>query len=127
MQERLVAVIPAHFSDLLATLDLLSLRYQSLAVVCIRAEQTIIVFDDYQLTITDQTVTAVDYLPVCCRNDGLTFLSSYFNPVPAGIIGSEIADDSATGGPQPAARVSLCDCGRLIFTTCSRCRGFFAA
>ena len=107
MQQRLVALIPAHLGNLSTRFDLLPFGHQALAIVRIGAQHAIAVLDDDEFAVSNQSITAIDHLSSCTGADGLTFFPPDFNPVTGRIIGLEIADDPALGWPQPAGRITL--------------------
>lgn len=124
MQKDLIPVIPAHFRNFCTRFYFLAFHNQALAVVCVRTEKLVTVFDDDELAISNQSTTTVDHLTRRSSNNGLSFLSADIYALPGTVISLEIADNTSAGGPLPRGRIAACPCfGRLGPTAC--CAGLW--
>ena len=108
MQKDLIPVIPAHFRNFHACFYILAFRNQALAVVGVRTEKLVTVFDDDEFTVSNYSTPAVNHLTWCGSNDGLSFLPADIYALPGTVISLVIAGNSAAGGPHPFGRITAC-------------------
>lgn len=99
MQQRLIAIVPAHFGNLSAGRHPITFRDQPLFIVRVGAQHPIAVFDNDEFTVANQAITAVNHLTGSRCNDRLPFVAGNFDTVTGGIILPEIADNPTVGGP----------------------------
>ena len=106
MQKDLIFVIPAHFCNFCACFYFPAFHNQAFAVVGVRTEKLVAVFDDDEFTISNQSTPAVDHLTWCGSNDGLSFFSADIYALPGTVVSLKVAGNSATGRPHPFGRIN---------------------
>src|SRR5690606_6421203 len=92
----------AHFRDLLASLHVLALVHQALAVVAIGRQPLLVVLDDDQFAITDQARAGIHHHAVGGGLHRLPAGAGDVHALPGGHAGRVTADDGAVSRPAPA-------------------------
>ena len=105
VQQGLVPVVAAHFSDFLAGLDLLTFTHQPYTVVRVGTEHSITVLDNDQFTKANQPVTAVHHGTRSTGDDGLTLPAGDIQAISRRIIAYESTQYSALDRPLPGLRI----------------------
>ncbi len=121
----------SHFGDLLASLYALAFIDQTFAVMAVRRQPFVRMFDDDQLAVADQTGTRIHNHAIGRGQHRISSIAGDIKPLPGGVAGHETTDDIARGRPTPAWAANRCsdrrnDCGRcsrLNDRRCARGRG----
>ena len=108
MQKDLIPVIPAHFRNFCTCFYFLAFRYQALAVVSVRTEKLVTVFDDDEFAIANQSIPTVNHITSCGCKNRLPFFPADIYALPGTVISLVIAGNSAAGGPHPFGRIAAC-------------------
>ena len=94
----------AHLGDLLAGLHQLAFVDQPRAVVAVGREPLVVVLDDHQFAIADQSRARIHHHAIGGGAHGLAGLAGDVDALPGRVAGGEAAEDIAVGGPAPAQR-----------------------